>query len=178
VQSGTEHLVYYQEACRYWAKACLGVPRFLKNGTLMQPSHGRILQFDSAGAAGLATCVLNSSLFYWYYSTLSDCEHINDDLVRSFPMPAHIPKELWAALADSLTASIASSSIAKKITTKQGHTIEYDEISASKHKVEIDEIDRALAKQYGLTDEEADFIVNYDIKYRMGTDSGDAEVDD
>jgi hypothetical protein len=178
VQSGTEHLVYYQEACRYWAKACLGIPRFLKNGTSMQPSHGRVLQFDSAGAAGLATCILNSSLFYWYYSALSDCEHINDDLVRSFPMPAHIPKELWAGLADSLSASIASSSIAKKITTKQGHTIEYDEISASKHKIEIDQIDRVLAKHYGLTDEEADFIVNYDIKYRMGTDSGDAEVDD
>jgi response regulator RpfG family c-di-GMP phosphodiesterase len=93
-------------------------------------------------------------------------------------MPAHIPNELWAALAQSLTASIASSSVAKKITTKQGHIIEYDEISASKHKSEIDEIDRVLAKQYGLNDEETDFIINYDIKYRMGADSGDAEVAD
>ena len=35
----------------------------------------------------------------------------------------------------------------------------------------IDEIDRVLAKHYGFTDEELDFIINYDIKYRMGRDS-------
>ena len=32
----------------------------------------------------------------------------------------------------------------------------------------IDEIDTALAAHYGFTDEELDFIINYDIKYRMG----------
>ena len=40
-----------------------------------------------------------------------------------------------------------------------------------KSKSIIDEIDRALAKHYGFTDEELDFIINYDIKYRMGIDS-------
>jgi hypothetical protein len=37
-----------------------------------------------------------------------------------------------------------------------------------KSKSIIDEIDRILAKHYGFTDEELDFIINYDIKYRMG----------
>ena len=32
----------------------------------------------------------------------------------------------------------------------------------------IDEVDQVLAQHYRLTDEELDFIVNYDIKYRMG----------
>lgn len=36
----------------------------------------------------------------------------------------------------------------------------------------IDEIDHALAKHYGFTDEELDFIINYEIKYRMGQDNG------
>jgi hypothetical protein len=35
----------------------------------------------------------------------------------------------------------------------------------------IDEIDRVLAVHYGFTDEELDFIINYDIKYRMGRDA-------
>jgi hypothetical protein len=30
------------------------------------------------------------------------------------------------------------------------------------------EIDRVLAKHYGFTEEEQTFIINYDIKYRMG----------
>jgi hypothetical protein len=32
----------------------------------------------------------------------------------------------------------------------------------------MDKIDRVLAQHYGFTDEELDFILNYDIKYRMG----------
>jgi hypothetical protein len=35
-------------------------------------------------------------------------------------------------------------------------------------KVIIDEIDRILSKHYDLTDEELDFIINFDFKYRMG----------
>ena len=32
-----------------------------------------------------------------------------------------------------------------------------------------------MAKHYGFTGEELDFILNYDIKYRMGQDGGDAK---
>jgi hypothetical protein len=42
------------------------------------------------------------------------------------------------------------------------------EITASISKPIIDEIDKVLAKHYGFTEEELDFIINYDIKYRMG----------
>lgn len=38
----------------------------------------------------------------------------------------------------------------------------------------IDRIDRVLAQHYGFTDGEIDFIINYDIKYRLGG----AEEDD
>ena len=39
----------------------------------------------------------------------------------------------------------------------------------------LDEIDRVLAAHYGFTDEELDFIINYDIKYRMGRDAESEE---
>ena len=38
-----------------------------------------------------------------------------------------------------------------------------------------DEIDLALVAHHGFMDEELDFIINYDLKYRMGLD---AEADD
>ena len=54
--------------------------------------------------------------------------------------------------------------------------LEYDEFSPRESKRIMDEIDRVLAKHYGFTDEELDFIINYDIKYRMGDDLfGDEE---
>ena len=43
-------------------------------------------------------------------------------------------------------------------------------------------IDTLLAGHYGLSGEELDFIINYDIKYRMGEEldpaSRDASADD
>jgi hypothetical protein len=42
-----------------------------------------------------------------------------------------------------------------------------DEIVGTASPVE----NRVLAQHYGFTDEELDFIINYDIKYRMGRDS-------
>jgi hypothetical protein len=46
--------------------------------------------------------------------------------------------------------------------------VEYDEFYMKLSKPIIDEIDKVLAKHYGFTEEELDFIINYDIKYRMG----------
>jgi len=37
-------------------------------------------------------------------------------------------------------------------------------------------VGRALARHYGFTIEELDFIINYDIKYRMGGIAEDAEA--
>ena len=53
------------------------------------------------------------------------------------------------------------------VHTKRGNTKCYN-ISANRSKPIIDEIDELLAKHYGFTEEELDFIINYDIKYRMG----------
>jgi hypothetical protein len=46
--------------------------------------------------------------------------------------------------------------------------VEYDEFYPKLSKPIIDEIDKVLAEHYGFTEEELDFIINYDIKYRMG----------
>ncbi|KAF0182564.1 MAG: hypothetical protein FD164_1127 [Nitrospirae bacterium] len=41
----------------------------------------------------------------------------------------------------------------------------------------IYEIDCVLESNYGFADEELDFIINYDIKYRMGRDGGESADD-
>lgn len=33
----------------------------------------------------------------------------------------------------------------------------------------LDEIDKTLSDHYDFSDEELDYIINYDIKYRMGS---------
>ncbi|MBQ2360092.1 MAG: hypothetical protein II398_04275, partial [Prevotella sp.] len=51
----------------------------------------------------------------------------------------------------------------------------YEEYYPAKSKSIIDEIDKVLAKHYGFTEEELDFIINYDIKYRMGDELNENE---
>jgi hypothetical protein len=137
----------------------------------MAPPHGRTVCFESEKSAAFAVSLANSSLFYWFYSVFSDCEHINDGLIRGFHIPEDWGRTDWARLSRRLSASIQATSVRKTIATRQGHNIEYAEITALNSKSIIDEIDRALAKHYGFTDEELDFIINYDIKYRMGQDT-------
>ena len=53
---------------------------------------------------------------------------------------------------------------------RRGAQISGEEINfdVAKAKPIIDEIDTLLAYHYGFTDEELDFVLNYDIKYRVG----------
>ena len=54
--------------------------------------------------------------------------------------------------------------------------VQYEEFYPSKSKIEMDKIDLILAKYYGLTDEELDYIIHYDIKYRMGWNAGKGDL--
>ena len=176
-RSNGKHVVFYQEACRYWVKAGLGLPHFRRNGSLIAPPHGRTITFDSADAAAFTCAILNSSLFYWYYSALSDCEHINDELIREFPTPSEWQKWGWQALVLDLMTDLRRNASRKKIHTAQGHIIEYDEMKAARSKPLIDKIDVALGEAFGLTVEEVDAVVSYDLKYRVSQldDEGDLE---
>ena len=53
---------------------------------------------------------------------------------------------------------------------------EVDQYFVAPCKATIDEIDRVLAKHYGFNDQELDFIINYDIKYRMGREGVGSDV--
>jgi hypothetical protein len=63
----------------------------------------------------------------------------------------------------------------KTIQTRDGSEITYAEFFVSASKPTIDEIDSVLAKHYGFTNTELAFIINYDIKYRMGGDTAAGE---
>ena len=73
----------------------------------------------------------------------------------------------WASLSTAVDDALRKSAIAKTINTKQGHVIEYDEINGRQASIVIARADAALAKAFSLTGHEADYVQNYDTKYRM-----------
>ena len=56
-----------------------------------------------------------------------------------------------------------------------GGAVRYQRFRPGAAKLLFDEIDRLLSEHYGFSDEELDFIINYDIKYRMGGAESDEE---
>ena len=178
-QHKTEYFVYYQEATNYWIKATCSVPYYKKNGVVMVPSHGRFLYFNDERAAQTVMTLLNSSLFYVWFVTYSDGFHLSHALVKAFPVDRALytlPEltTLAARLHEDIRSHIYISTRNTRPDSgkpQQIHQIELEEYHMHHSKAIIDEIDRVLARQYGLTDEELDFIINYEIKYRLGVKS-------
>ena len=173
--SGTH--VFYQEAAQYFVKVSHRLPYFAKNGIEGAPPHGRFIICSDIQAHALVA-VMSSTLFYWWYHAMSDCYHVSDAIVQAFPCPQSVLLdtrlgELGRQLEDELhqEAKIVT------ISTGTGDSIAYAAFNCQASKPILDKIDRILANHYGFTDEELDFIVNYDIKYRMGRDSGDEDAE-
>jgi hypothetical protein len=173
-QHSNEHFVFYQEATQYWIKAIVGLPFYANDGEVEAPPHGRFLYFDNSNVAHAVVALLNSSLFYVYFIAFGDCFHLSDKLVSEFPITTRILEDTQLmALGKKLMTNLKANAEQKTIKTKDGQEISYDNYYGSRSKPIIDEIDRILAQHYGFTPEELDFIINYDIKYRMGRDSGE-----
>ena len=78
----------------------------------------------------------------------------HEDRIRE--LSNHLLNDLWTN---------AKRRIRNRADGSQQEEVNFD---VSKSKPIVDEIDRVLAEHYGFSDEELDFIINYDIKYRMG----------
>lgn len=176
VSKSPSEFIFYQEATQYWVKATSHAPFYARNSIQGVQPHGRYLYFQNSDEKAAACAVLNSSLFYLYFITYSDCFHLSDTVVSAFPVPrSALTDSRLIRLNAELMSDLDRQSETKTITTKDGDSISYAEYVAAKSKPIIDEIDRVLAKHYGFTDEETDFIINYDIKYRMGRGGDEAE---
>lgn len=112
--------------------------------------------------------LLNSSLFWWYYTVTCDTFNLKDYMIFGFRFS--YPED--SAVVDTLQQlcqQLMEDFQRHAQHLKRGNTGSYT-IYARKSKHIIDGIDRVLSHHYGFTSEEMDFIINYDIKYRIGLD--------
>ena len=127
------------------------------------------IAFDNEKQIKTGSCILNSSLFFVWWITNSDCYHLNKSEIENFryQYDKDIEKEI-CSIADDLAHDMKKKSVRRVYNYKTTGRVEYDEFYMKLSKPIIDEIDKVLARHYGFTEEELDFIINYDIKYRMG----------
>ena len=166
---GTEKCLYHNAPVN-WIRSHSFVPYFKSErdgeGVTTQLKS---ISFENETEIKIASCILNSSLFFIWWITNSDCYHLNKPEIASFKytLGTDEDKDL-CKLADKLSKDMIAKSQRRVYNYKTSGRVEYDEFYMKLSKPIIDEIDKLLAKHYGFTEEELDFIINYDIKYRMG----------
>lgn len=169
VSVGTNCVLVHRIA-HYYIKCFDFVPFFKSDRDGVKKSEDYKEYFFS-DATGQYVAAINSSTFYFYWQTFFDAFKAGRLCVESFPFSAANDENLRTDLASKakhLMSDMKSNSSRLRASYKTTGSVEYDQFYPRLSKPIIDEIDRVLAKHYGFTEEELDFIINYDIKYRMG----------
>ncbi|MBD5275477.1 MAG: SAM-dependent methyltransferase [Bacteroides sp.] len=109
--------------------------------------------------------LLNSNLTFLLFSWFTDVRNINPGLINKLRVPIVSSSEELKSLSVILMEDYKRNRETRY--NKSNRCVESYYFPV-KSKLIIDEIDKVLARHYGFTDEELDFIINYDIKYRMG----------
>ncbi|MCX5638696.1 MAG: Eco57I restriction-modification methylase domain-containing protein, partial [Planctomycetota bacterium] len=154
----------------YWTKARDFDSPVVKDGKPATSTADRPVYIkDSRLDPTVASAILNSTLHFWFWVNFSDCRNKTYKVMLDLPFSVDFLSKdnnlmkLGRALMKEYRANAK-----RRIRRGKGGTTEFDEFYPKKSKPLIDEIDRELAAYYGFTEEELDFIINYDIKYRMG----------
>jgi hypothetical protein len=115
---------------------------------------------------------LSSDLFWWWYTVTSNVRDLNPFDIQNFPIPeSALADDEICKLGQRYLKDLDKNSTMLVREQKQTGTTETQSFKIQKSKPIIDEIDTVLAGHYGFTPDELDFILNYDIKYRLGRDT-------
>jgi len=115
----------------------------------------------------ILVALLNSSLFWWYYTVTFDSFNLKDYMLFGFRFSYPDDPALVTHL-KALCQGLMSDFFDNARHLKRGTTDSYT-LYVKKSKPLLDEIDLVLAHLYNLTPEEYRFIISYDLKYRMST---------
>lgn len=172
--------VYYTRKLSHFVQILDFVPTILdSNNRRREPSELKKLTFDREVDRDVFLAILNSNLFYWLLTIYSDCRNLNKreiNMVRFNPASASSSTvSRLRSLSRRLMEDLRQNSEMRKMAYADVGTLTIQCTYPRYSKAIINEIDRVLAQHYGLTEEELDFIIDYDIKYRMGKDAEESE---
>ena len=171
IKKPSQASIYYTRKLSYFVQILDFVPMIYDSlGNLRKPSELKEIKFDSLLTRDGVLAFLNSSLFYWIITLSSDCRNLNKREIEMARLNVEDKDGLkrLAHITQDLMADIKAHSQMQTIKYQKMGTLRIQSTYPRLSKSIIDRIDAVLAQHYGFTDEELDFIINYDIKYRMG----------
>ena len=172
-----QYQIYYFRAVQYWFKVLDREPIYDEDGVHKVTGEMKPIYSNSEEDRYALLSILSSSLFFMNYILWSSCQVVNS---RDFNIPIDfsqltLKKELSILGINLQNSYQENSHIKERYYSKKGRsfTMKKQHFFIKFSKPIIDEIDKLLAKHYGFTEEELDFIINYDIEYRMGDELND-----
>ena len=175
-RSSGKKLFYRNAGIAYYQIAINFQQKFTINGQPSVSSTLKSILTESVQHSNSLAAILNSNIFSWYYFCFSDCYHLTSGDFNRFKIDINKGLiERLTPITPRLMTSLNETSIIKTTNYKTKGEIIYQEFYPRHSKSIIDEIDTILAEHYGFTEEELDFIINYDIKYRMGKELENGE---
>lgn len=145
--------VYLNMRATFWVKAFIGVHT---------GAEYKRFSCRDEDTAHYCMCLLNSSLFWWYWVCVSDCWHITKKELGGFTVPSSPNYALLRTLSGRLEDRLEQTK--KHVGTKQ---TEYE----YKHKdcvAEIHRIDDYISALFGLSAEESRYVKEFAYRYRVG----------
>ena len=139
-------------------------------GNKRPPSEFKELKFSTSQEAHAVFLLLNSSIFRWFLDVVSDGSHLNKREIDNFPFDPKGFSSHFSDLTDlatSVSQNLRRTSFHRTMRYKHD-TLTVQCIVPKNSKKLIDEFDVKFGKYAGLDEVEIDFLINYDIKYRMG----------
>lgn len=174
----SNYRVYYRTTGGlYWKVFTDFPPAFKVNGKAGHSTRETYFTLANKETVKPIIAILSSDVFWWWYTITSNCRDLNPYDVQNFPIPkSALYDQQLIFLGDRYLKDMQDNSKMLVRNQKQTGCTETQFFKLQKSKPIINEIDCVLAQHYGFTDEELNFIINYDIKYRMGRDSEDEDL--
>ena len=172
--------LYHTRKFRYFVQFLDSPPKIIDaKGSVQVTSELKEILFDNDELRYASLAAYQSNLFSWFVFVFSDCRNLNRREVAKFPFSLKECSagalQMLANKGREIVRNLQEHSTLVEMNFKKLGVLKVQVFQPRESKSIIDEIDELLAKHYGFTEEELDFIINYDIKYRMGDKLNDAE---
>ena len=161
-----EESLFYHAAPIFWCKALSDLKILTDNKLNVAGSYKKLN--ISKSYKDFTFALLNSTLFFYFWIVFSDCYNLTQKYFSMFKIPNINNNNDFSIAADKLKDSMIKNMNITEYSYKNHGLVRFAQFFPKLSKPIIDEIDKMLAGHYGFTEEELDFIINYDIKYRMG----------
>ncbi len=168
--NGSEHVLYHTRKLGYFVQFLDTPPKIYDaKNKLRVTSELKTQYFSTEDLLYRSNAIYLSDIFFWFFIGLSDCRNLNNREVESFPLDL-MGNDLSSlfSLGKLINEDLQRNSVFVEAEYKKYGRLSMQTFKPRLSKPIIDEIDKVLAEHYGFTEEELDFIINYDIKYRMG----------